>query len=95
MTAYMIFTREKTTNQAELDKYGPMAGAASAGHELTPLVVYGKHEVLEGAPVEGVVILSFPTREAALGWYNSPLYTAAREQRFKGAEYRAIIVEGI
>jgi len=95
MATYMIFTREKTTNQAELDKYGPMAGAASAGHELTPLVVYGKHEVLEGAPTEGVVILSFPNREAALGWYNSPLYTAAREQRFKGAEYRAIIVEGI
>jgi len=95
MTTYMIFTREKTTNQAELDKYGPMAGAASAGHKLTPLVVYGKHEVLEGAPTEGVVILSFPTKEDALGWYNSPLYKAAREQRFKGAEYRAIIVEGM
>jgi len=95
MTAYMIFTREKTTDQAELDKYGPMAGAASKGHQLTPLVVYGKHEVLEGAPTEGVVVLAFPTWEAALAWYNSPAYTAAREQRFKGAEYRAIIVEGM
>ena len=95
MAAYMVFTREKTTNEAEFAKYGPMAGAASAGHELTPLAVYGKHETLEGAPTEGVVILSFPTYEAALAWYNSPLYTAAREQRFKGAEYRAIIVQGV
>lgn len=95
MTAYMIFTREKTTNQAELDKYGPMAGKSMAGHTATPLVVYGKHEVLEGASTEGVVLLSFPTKEDALGWYNSPLYTEAREQRFKGAEYRVIIVEGV
>ena len=95
MAAYMVFTRHKTTNQAELDKYGPMAGAASAGHELTPLAVYGKHETLEGAPIEGAVILSFPTYEAALAWYNGPAYTAAREQRFKGAEYSAIIVQGI
>lgn len=65
MTTYMIFTREKTTNQAELDKYGPMAGAASGGHKLTPLVVYGKHEVLEGAPTEGVVILSRASPAAA------------------------------
>jgi uncharacterized protein (DUF1330 family) len=95
MAAYMVFTREKMLDQAEFDKYGPMAGASMGGHEATPLAVYGKHETLEGAPVEGVVILSFPTYEAALAWYNSPAYTAAREQRFKGAKYSAIIVQGI
>jgi uncharacterized protein (DUF1330 family) len=95
MAAYMVFTREKTLDQAELDKYGPMAGTSMAGREFTAHALYGKHETLEGAPVEGVVILSFPTYEAALDWYNSPAYTAAREQRFKGAEYSAIIVQGI
>jgi uncharacterized protein (DUF1330 family) len=95
MAAYMVFTREKTTNQAELDKYGPMAGASMGGHEATPLALYGKHETLEGAPIEGAVILSFPTYEAALAWYKSPAYTAAKEQRFKGAEYSVIIVQGV
>ncbi len=95
MAAYMVFTREKMTNQAEFDKYGPMAGASMAGHEATPLAVYGKHDTLEGAPIEGAVILSFATYEAALAWYNSPAYTAAREQRFKGAEYSAFIVQGM
>jgi uncharacterized protein (DUF1330 family) len=41
------------------------------------------------------VILSFATYEEALAWYNSPAYTAAREQRFKGADYRAFIVQGM
>jgi uncharacterized protein (DUF1330 family) len=95
MAAYMVFTREKMLNQAEFDKYGPMAGASMKGHEATPLAVYGKHETLEGAPIEGAVVLSFPTYEAALAWYNSPAYTTAREQRFKGADYRAFIVQGM
>jgi uncharacterized protein (DUF1330 family) len=95
MAAYMVFTREKMLNQAEFDKYGPMAGASMGGHKATPLAVYGKHDTLEGAPIEGAVILSFATYEEALAWYNSPAYTAAREQRFKGADYRAFIVQGM
>jgi uncharacterized protein (DUF1330 family) len=95
MAAYMVFTREKMLDQAEFDKYGPMAGASMGGHEATALAVYGKNETLEGAPIEGAVILSFPTYEAALAWYNSPAYTAAKEQRFKGADYRAFIVQGV
>ncbi len=95
MTTYIVFTREKTTDAAELETYGKMAGAASAGHNLTPLVVYGKQEVLEGPQVEGVVVLAFPNAAEAKGWYNSPAYAAAREHRFKGAEYRAVLVEGL
>jgi uncharacterized protein (DUF1330 family) len=33
--------------------------------------------------------------EAAKAWYNSPAYREAREHRFKGAEYRAVIVQGV
>jgi len=28
-------------------------------------------------------------------WYDSPLYREAREHRFKGADYRAVLVEGV
>jgi uncharacterized protein (DUF1330 family) len=95
MAAYMVFTREKTLNQGELDTYSKVVGPTLQGREFTSHAVYGKHETLEGPPVEGVVILSFPTYEAALDWYNSPAYAAAREHRFKGAEYRAVIVQGL
>lgn len=94
MPAFAIFIRDNTTDPAELQIYGQKAGAASAGHAMIPRAVYGKHEVLEGPDVEGIVILEFPSIEAAKAWYDSPAYTEAREHRFKGANYRAMIVEG-
>lgn len=95
MAAYLVFTRDKTLDQSEMDTYTKMVPPTLAGHDFTMHAVYGKHETLEGPPVEGVVILSFPTYEAALAWYNSPAYADAREHRFKGAQYRAVIVQGI
>ena len=62
---------------------------------LTPLVVYGALEALEGDAPDGVVILRFPTVEDARAWYNSPAYQAAVAYRKKGADYRAFIVEGL
>jgi uncharacterized protein (DUF1330 family) len=95
MSAYMIFTRDKTLDQAELDIYNKDVPATVAGHPGKPLAFYGKHLDLEGAPTEGTVILEFPTREAALGWYNSPAYKVVREHRFKGANYRVMVIEGV
>jgi uncharacterized protein (DUF1330 family) len=95
MAAYVIFTRERTTDPSELEIYKQMAPAARAGHALKPLAFYGPHEVLEGPPVEGVVILEFPTFDEAKAWYDSPTYQAAREHRLAGSEYRILIVEGV
>ena len=95
MPAYIVFQRDSTIDQKELDTYGPLAMASAAGHPAKPLVVYGKQEVLEGPPVEGVVIVEFPTMEDAKKWYDSPAYREAREHRFKGAKYRAVLVQGL
>lgn len=95
MAAYAVFIREATRNPAELKVYGGKAGATLAGHPVKVLAAYGPQEVLEGAPAEGVVILEFPTMDAARAWYDSPAYREAREHRFLGADYRAILVEGL
>jgi uncharacterized protein (DUF1330 family) len=95
MAAYVVFTRERTRDKAELDTYSSMAGASMAGHTVKPHVVYGKFECLEGAPIEGAVIVEFPSIDAAKAWYDSDAYKAAREHRFKGSDYRAFIVEGL
>jgi uncharacterized protein (DUF1330 family) len=95
MSAYAIFIRDKTKDQAELDAYGPKAQASLAGHPVKILAAYGRQEVLEGPQAEGVVIVEFPTLEAAKEWYNSPAYREAREYRFRGADYHAVIVEGL
>jgi uncharacterized protein (DUF1330 family) len=95
MATYMVFTRESTKNAAELETYSEKVGPTLAGHPVTVLAAYGRHEVVEGPDVEGVVILEFPSFAAAKAWYDSPAYRAVREHRFRGAEYRAVIVEGV
>jgi uncharacterized protein (DUF1330 family) len=95
MPAYAIFIREKTKDAAEMQTYSGLAGATLAGHPVKVLAVYGKQEALEGAPSEGVVILQFPSMAAAKEWYDGPAYKAARAHRFKGADYRVLLVEGM
>jgi uncharacterized protein (DUF1330 family) len=95
MAAYVIFIRESVRNQSEMEVYAKKASAAMAGHAVTPFAVYGRYEVIEGPEAEGVVILQFPSFDQAKAWYDSPAYCEAREHRFKGADYRAVIVEGV
>ena len=95
MSVYAVFIRETTKNEAELAAYMPKAAASMAGHPMTVLAAYGRQEVLEGPDVEGVVIVEFPSFDAAKTWYESPAYRDAREYRFRGADYRAVIVEGV
>jgi uncharacterized protein (DUF1330 family) len=95
MSAYIIFTREKLRDKPEFDIYSSQVGATMAGHTSKVLAAYGKCESLEGAPIEGAVIIEFPTLAAAKAWYDSAAYREARQHRFKSADYRAYITEGI
>jgi uncharacterized protein (DUF1330 family) len=95
MTAYMIFTRDKTLDEHELAAYSKDVPPTLAGHEVKVLALYGSHEDLEGPSTEGTVILEFPSVQAAKAWYNSSSYRAVREHRFKGATYRATLVNGV
>lgn len=94
MTAYVVFVRDGITDPEEFEKYQTSAPAAAAGHPIKPLAFYGTLETLEGKPVDGAVILEFPSTAEAHAWYDSPLYVEARQHRLKGAEYRVFIVEG-
>ncbi|MDR1331649.1 MAG: DUF1330 domain-containing protein, partial [Tannerella sp.] len=94
-TAYVIFIKEKTVNQEELKIYAKEAPAGLVGHNIITRAAYGKNQVVEGADVEGVAILEFPSFEEAKTWYENPIYQKAKEHRLKGGVYRAIIVDGI
>ena len=95
MAAYIVFTRERLRDEASLQTYSGLAGGTLAGHSAKPLAYYGRNETLEGAPIEGAVIVEFPTLEDAKAWYDSDGYKQAREHRFKGADYRVFITEGL
>jgi uncharacterized protein (DUF1330 family) len=95
MTAYVVFIRDRMKDPEEFKTYSKMAGAARGEHALTPLAYYGAVETWEGDEADGVVIVQFPTVEAARNWYESPEYQAAKAHRLKGADYRVIVVEGL
>jgi uncharacterized protein (DUF1330 family) len=95
MSAYVVFIKERTRNQKEVDIYKQMAPAALANHPITFRIAHGRKEVVEGGDFEDIMMLEFPSFEEAKTWYNSPAYQAASEHRFKGADYHAFIVEGV
>ncbi|MEI6485006.1 MAG: DUF1330 domain-containing protein [Sphingomonadales bacterium] len=95
MAAYIVFTRERLRDPAAFAAYGEKAGTTLAGHTAKPLAFYGAHETLEGAPIEGAVIIEFPDIAAAKAWYGSEAYQAAVQHRFAGADYRVFITEGL
>lgn len=95
MPAYMVFTRERMRDETEYEIYKQKNRIAMKGHPIKARVLYGKYEVLEGAEVQGAVILEFPTVADAKAYYDSPAYREAREHRFKAADYRVLIVEGM
>ena len=100
MPAYMIFMREAPVrDQAAMELYSAsnrrQAGSFVATYGLKPLAVYGALEAFEGEAPDGVIILEFPTTDDARAWYNSPEYQAAVEHRKRGADYRAMLVEGL
>jgi uncharacterized protein (DUF1330 family) len=95
MTAYIVFQRDTTNDQQALDRYSERADGTFTGHDVQVLVDYGTYEVLEGPPIEGVVVLQFPDAAAARAWYHGEQYQEVARERFRGASYRAVLVDGV
>ena len=64
-------------------------------HPIEVLVADGKHEVLEGDPIEGMVIAKFPSVKAAKDWYYREAYQNVAKHRKQGAIYHGLVVEGV
>ena len=92
--AYVIFLKERTRRPAEIEAYKQMAPAGMVGYPITFRITHGSKEIVEGPEFEDIMMLEFPSFEEAKAWYHNPAYQAACEHRFKGGDYRAVIVEG-
>src|SRR5580704_8829710 len=78
MPAFMVFIREKTLDQPELEAYWAKTRATLEGHPIKILAAYGRHVTLEGPEVEGVVIAEFPTLEAVPRLVRQPGLSGSR-----------------
>lgn len=95
MPAYLLFIREGAVkDEAKFMDYQMAMQANGPKVAMNPLIVYGASTPLEGASPDGVVLLQFDTAEAAKAWYHSPEYEAAKQHRFKAADYRVTLIDG-
>jgi uncharacterized protein (DUF1330 family) len=95
MPGRVIFYVEEISDPEQLNKYKKAAhpNLLAAGGKVT--VAYGRQEVVEGAPLVGVVTVEFPTFEQASEWYHSPEYQAIAALRKHGSRTHAVIVESL
>lgn len=93
MAAYFI-AKYNVTNPEGFAAYGAAVRPTFAGHDVEFVAVDPASDVIEGTPPQTTVVLKFPSKEAALGWYNSPEYAAIRHLRIDNTEGDAVIVEG-
>lgn len=96
MPSAYILANVKITNPAQYEDYRRLSTLAMKEHGAEVLVRGGKITVLEGDwTPERVVLLKFPTAEAAQAFYDSPEYGAAREAREEAAIMRMVLLEGV
>ena len=96
MAAGYILAYVDVTDPVQYEQYKTLSTKAMQAHGAEPLVRGGKTEPLEGEwnPTR-MVVLKFPSYDAAKTFYNSEEYRAARNARAKAANMNMIVVEGI
>lgn len=94
-SAYIIANVE-VTNPAQYEEYKKLSSAAMQVHGAEVCVRGGQVETLEGDwQPQRLVILKFPSVEAAKKFSDSPEYGKARASRQGAAVMRMVVVEGI
>ncbi len=96
MTAYVLSEVEILDPQS-VDYYKQQAPASIAKYGGTYLARDAMPSAFEGEfdPAERIVLISFPTQEAARAWYTSPEYQAAINTAAGGLRRRLFTFAGL
>ncbi len=92
--AYMVVDA-RSTDAERMGEYRALAQAAVAKFGGRYLVRGAAYETLEGSwQPQRLVVLEFPSMDAARKFYDSPEYGAARRVREGVSEFDMLLVEG-
>jgi uncharacterized protein (DUF1330 family) len=95
MPAYVIVDVD-IVDPAAYERYKPLAQESIARHGGRYLARGGRTHVLEGERVpRRLVVLEFPSLEAARAWHASEDYAPAKAMRAANARTEMIVVEGL
>jgi uncharacterized protein (DUF1330 family) len=96
MPSAYILANITVTNPEQYEEYKKLSSIAMKAHGAEVCTRGGKVEVLEGDwKPERVVLLKFPSVEAARKFNDSVEYGAARKSRQGAAVMRMVLVEGV
>ena len=95
MTAYVLVD-VASTDATKAARYRELSGASVEHHGGRFLARGGTLDVLEGDwdPAR-LVVIEFPSAEAARQWYESPEYGQARAAREGAGTWRMVLVDGV
>jgi uncharacterized protein (DUF1330 family) len=93
MTAYVIYEAVVTDPQ-QYEQYKTRAAASVTAAGGRYIARGGDVESFEGAEPARVVILEFPTFDAATAWYRSDEYHEAKSLRETACRARLFVVDG-
>ncbi len=85
MAAYVV-VNYNITNPEAFEAYPMAAGATVMAHGGEILVADPESEAIEGQPRSMMVILKFPSKEAAHAWYTSEEYVKIKGLRTDNTE---------
>ena len=96
MTSAYILADVDVTNPEQYEEYKKLSTIAMKAHGAEVCIRGGKVDVLEGdwSP-KRVILLKFPSAEAARKFNDSVEYDAARKSRQGAALMRMVLVEGV
>jgi uncharacterized protein (DUF1330 family) len=95
MPAYLIVDLE-VTDPAGYEEYRQQVPASLATHGAKLLVRGGRVATLEGGwKPKRIVVVEFPSMDAAQRWYDSEEYRGPKALRLKSTRGSAILVEGV
>lgn len=95
MKAYVI-VQENIHDQEMFTAYRSQVLPTVQAFEGTFIVRGGNFNAVEGAAdFERLVIIEFPSREAAEGWYASPAYQKLIPLRLQASTGNFIIIDGV
>jgi uncharacterized protein (DUF1330 family) len=94
-SAYILANVDVTDPQ-QYEQYKKLSTIAMQAHGAEVCARGGKVDVLEGDwTPKRVVLMKFPTAEAARAFYDSPEYAAAKAARQGAAVMRMVLIEGL
>jgi uncharacterized protein (DUF1330 family) len=95
MAAYVIVDVD-SNDEARAARYRELSGPSVARHGGRFVVRGGAISVFEGTwSPRRLVVIEFPSTDAARAWYDSDDYAEARALRAGAGEWRMVAVEGV